>query len=189
MNARHENWDTAGRRRYQSEYMVRFPAEAVDAHRDVSGKLAAAAELLISPLGTLASSQVALMTGPAGIGKTYLALDAATQRLQRGRPSIVMHGRWFNDHDPRTHLRNVLQMPADLTSDETIALLDQSARAAGAPTLLVIDALNDTRPRSVWRDNLDRLTSTVSRYPHVRLLLTARTHYVNQVPPPGMSIP
>lgn len=189
MNATHENWDTPGWRQYQSEYMVQFPAEAVDALRDVGGKLAAATELLISPLGTLANSQVALLTGPAGIGKTYLALDSATQRLQKGRPSIVMHGRWFNDHDPLTHLRDVLQMPADLTSEETIALLDQSARAAGAPTLLVIDALNDTRPRSVWRDNLDRLISIVSRYPHVRLLLTARTHYVNQVLPPGMSIP
>lgn len=144
MNATHENWDTAGWRQYQSEYMVHFPAEAVDALRDLDGKLEIAAELLISPIGTLAGSQVALMTGPAGIGKTYLALDAAARRLQRGLPSIVMHGRWFNDHDLLIHLRDVLQMPADLTTEETIALLDQSARAAGAPTLLVIDALNDT---------------------------------------------
>ncbi|MDF1487489.1 NACHT domain-containing protein [Tessaracoccus caeni] len=189
MNATHENWDTAGWRQYQSEYMVQFPAEAVDALRALGDKLETATELLISPLGTLASAQVALMTGPAGIGKTYLALDAAARRLQRGRPSIVMHGRWFIDRDPLTHLRDVLQMPADLTSEETIALLDQSARAAGAPTLLVIDALNDTRPRSVWRDNLDRLISIVTRHSHVRLLLTARTHYINQVLPPGMSIP
>jgi len=189
MNATHENWDTPGWRQYQSEYMVRFPAEAVDALRDVGARLATTTELLISSLGTLASSQVALMTGPAGIGKTYLALDAATRRLQRGRPSIVLHGRWFKDHDPLTRLRDVLQMPADLTSEDTIALLDQSARAAGAPTLIVIDALNDTRPRSVWRDNLDRLLSVVTRYRHVRLLLTARTHYVDQIVPPGISIP
>jgi hypothetical protein len=189
MTATHENWDTASWRQYQSEYMVRFPAEAVDALRDLNGKLENATALLISPLGTLASSQVALMTGPAGIGKTYLALDAAASRLHRGLPSIVMHGRWFNDHEPLIHLRDVLQMPADLTSEESIALLDQSARAAGAPALLVIDALNDTRPRSVWRDNLDRLISIVTRYPNIRLLLTARTHYVNQVLPPGVSIP
>ncbi|NUL45367.1 ATP-binding protein [Cellulosimicrobium funkei] len=189
MNATHENWDTAGWRQYQSEYMVHFPAEAVDALRDLDSKLETATELLISPLGTLASSQVALMTGPAGIGKTYLALDATARRLQRGLPSIVMHGRWFNDHDPLIHLRDVLQMPADLTSEETIALLDQSARAAGAATLLVIDALNDTRPRSMWRDNLDRLLSIVTRYPHIRLLLTTRTHYVNQVLPASVPIP
>jgi hypothetical protein len=189
MNATHENWDTAGWRQHQSEYMVRFPAAAVDALRDLEDKLETATDLLISPLGTLASSQVALMTGPAGVGKTYLALDAAARRLQKGRPSVVMHGRWFDDHDPLTHLRNVLQMPADLTSEEVIALLDQSARAVGAPTLLVIDALNDTRPRSLWRDNLDRLISMVTRHPHVRLLLTSRTHYVKHVLPSGVAIP
>lgn len=189
MNATHENWDTAGWRQYQSEYMVRLPAAAVDALRDLKGKLRTTTDLLIGPLGTLASSQIALMTGPAGIGKTYLALDAAARRLRKGRPSLLMHGRWFNDHDPLTHLRDVLQMPADLTSEEVIALLNQSARAAGSPTLLVIDALNETRPRSGWRDNLDRLISMVTRYPHVRLLLTARTHYVSQVLPPGLDIP
>ncbi|UYQ78208.1 ATP-binding protein [Glutamicibacter sp. JL.03c] len=189
MNATHEDWDTPSWRQYQSEYFVRFPAEAVDALRALDGKLETAAKLLISPLGTLANSQVALMTGPAGIGKTYLALDVVDYRLQRGLPSVMMHGRWFNDNDPLTHLRDVLQMPADLTSEETIALLDQSARATGAPTLLVIDALNETRPRSVWRDNLARLVSIITRYPHIRLLLTARTHYVTQVVPPGLSIP
>ena len=129
------------------------------------------------------------MTGPAGVGKTYLAIDAVVRRLAKGRPSVMMHGRWFNDHEPLAHLRDLLQMPPDLTSEETVSLLDQSARAAGAPTLLVIDALNDTRPRSLWRDNLDRLITTIGRYPMVRLLLTARTHYIDQVLPLGLTIP
>ena len=80
-------------------------------------------------------------------------------------------------------------MPSDLTSEDAIELLDESGRAAGAPTLLVIDALNDTRPRSLWRDNLDRLITTVERHPHIRLLLTARTHYVGQVIPSGVTMP
>jgi len=189
MDATHKNWDTASWRQYQSEYMVRFPAEAVDALRNLDSKLETTTELLVSFLGVLSSSQVALMTGPAGIGKTFLALDVADRRLQRGLPSLVMHGRWFNDRDLLIQLRDILHMPSDLTGEETIALLDQSARATGAHTLLIIDALNDTRPRSAWRDNLERLVSIVARYPHIRLLLTARTHYVKQVLPPGMSIP
>jgi hypothetical protein len=189
MDDEHGSWDSEGWRQWQREYMVRFPAEAVDALRDLGQKLTDATELLISPIGKLAGTQAALMTGPAGIGKTYLAIDAVARRLARGRPSVMMHGRWFNDHEPLAHLRDVLQMPPDLTSEETIALLDESARAAGAPALLVVDALNDTRPRSLWRDNLDRLITIVGRYPNVRLLLTARTHYVAQILPPGLTLP
>ena len=188
MDATHGHWDTEGWRQFQREYMVHFPAEGVDALRELGDKLGKANELLSGPIAALAGTQVALMTGPAGIGKTYLALDAAVRRLQKGRPTVVVHGRWFNDHDPLAHLRDVLQMPTDLTSEETIALFAQSAAAAGAPALLVIDALNDTRPRSTWRDNLERLIAIIMRYPQVRLLLTTRTHYVAQVLPPGANI-
>ncbi len=189
MDAKHGSWDSEGWRQWQREYMVRFPAAAVDALRQLRQKLAEVTELLISPVGKLAGTRVAVMTGPAGIGKTYLAIDAVARRLAKGRPSVMMHGRWFNDHEPLGHLRDVLQMPSDLTSEDAIALLNESARAAGAPALLVIDALNDTRPRSLWRDNLDRFITTVSRYPYVRLLLTARTHYLAQVLPPGLTLP
>lgn len=189
MDDKHESWDSEGWRQWQREYMVRFPAAAVDALRELDKKLEEATELLISPTGELAGAQVALMTGPAGIGKTYLAIDAVSRRLAKGRPSVVMHGRWFKDHEPLAHLRDVLQMPSDLTSEETIGLLNESARAAGAPALLIIDALNETRPRSLWRDNIDRLITIVGRYSHVRLLLTARSHYVAQVLPVGVILP
>ncbi|MCK9877867.1 hypothetical protein MXD59_19145 [Frankia sp. Ag45/Mut15] len=183
-----DNWDTESWRQFQAEYQVSFPAAAVDALRELGEKLTGATRLLISPVGRLAGAQVALMIGAAGIGKTYLAIDAVVRRLGQVRPSVMLHGRWFTDRDPLTHLRDVLKMPADLTSEEAIALLDESARVVGVPTLLVIDALNDTRPRSMWRDNLERLITTVGRYPNVRLLLTARTHYVGQVLPPGLTL-
>ncbi len=184
-----DNWDTQSWRQFQAEYQVSFPAAAVDALRELGEKLTAAITLLISPVGRLAGAQVALMTGAAGIGKTYLAIDAVVRRLGQGRPSVMLHGRWLTDRDPLTHLRDVLKMPTDLTNEEAIALLDESARILGVPTLLVIDALNDTRPRYMWRDNLERLITTVRRYPNVRLLLTARTHYVDQVLPPGFTLP
>ncbi|WP_181722936.1 ATP-binding protein [Nocardia gipuzkoensis] len=183
------DWDTRNWRQFQAEYQGWFPAQAIDALRKLGKKLTAVIELLINPVGRLSGAQVALMTGAAGTGKTYLAIDAVVRRLGCGRPSVMLHGRWFTDRDPLTHLRDVLKMPSDLTSEEAVALLDESARVAGVPILLVIDALNDTRPRSTWRDNLERLITTVGRYTNVRLLLTARTHYVGQVLPPGLTLP
>ncbi|MBV1859646.1 MAG: hypothetical protein KUG77_14630, partial [Nannocystaceae bacterium] len=181
-------WDTPGWRQFQAEYMVCFPAAAVDALRELGEQLKDTAAALRSPVARLAGNQVALMTGPAGIGKTYLALDSVVRRLRQGRPSVMMHGRWFSDHEPLGHLRDILRMPPDLSSEDAIALLDEHARGAGATTLLVVDALNDTRPRSLWRDNLERIITTIGRYPRVRLLLTVRTHYAAHVLPPGLTV-
>lgn len=188
MDAAHDNWDNQSWRQWNAEYMGRFPAAPVDALRGLLTTLNGVAELLVSPLGKLAGSKVAFMTGPAGVGKTYLAIDAVAHRLAKGRPSVMLHGRWFNNSDPLTHLRDVLKMPSDLTSEDAIALLDESGRTSGFPTLLIIDALNETRPKSAWRDNLDRLVATIGRYPNVRLLLTARTHYVSQVLPRDLTL-
>ncbi|WP_340539961.1 ATP-binding protein [Nocardioides sp. GXZ039] len=184
-----ENWDSPSWRQSRAEYMVSFPAEGVDSLRELQKTLSDATGLLISPIGRLAGAQVALMTGAAGVGKTYLAIDAVAQRLAKGRPSIMLHGRWFTNTDPLVYLRDLLKMPTDLTGEDTIALLDECGRATGVPSLIVIDALNDTRPRSLWRDNLDRLITTAERYPNVRLLLTARTHYVGQVIPHSVTVP
>ncbi len=183
-----DNWDTQHWRQFQAEYQAKFPAAAVDALRELGEKLAEVTELFVSPLGRLAGAQAALMTGPAGVGKTYLAVDAVVRRLGQGRPSVMMHGRWFTDGDPLTQLRDLLQMPSDLTGEDAIGLLDEAAQVAGTLVLLVIDALNDTRPRSTWRDNLERLTTSVEKYPNVRLLLTSRTHYVSQILPPGLAL-
>ena len=184
----HDNWDTPSWRQWNAEYMVRFPTAPVDGLRALLKSLNEIAKLISGPLGKLTASQVALMTGPAGVGKTYLAVDAVARRLAKGRPSVILHGRWFNSSDPLTHLRDVLKMPSDLTGEEVIALLDANGHAVGASTLLVIDALNETRPKAAWRDNLERFVATVSRYPNVRLLLTARTHYVRQLIPRELSL-
>lgn len=182
------HWDTKRWRQYQAEYEVAFPAAAVDALRGLDLALGATTEALVGPLGRLASSQIALMTGAAGVGKTFVAIDAVARRLNQGLPSVILHGRWFNDHDPLLQLRDLLHMPHDLTGEEAVGLFDEAAKIDGATTLIVIDALNDTRPRSTWRDNLDRLVSSVEKYEGLRLLVTARTHYVSQVIPTSMTL-
>lgn len=184
-----DSWDSESWRQFMREYQVSFPAEPVDSLRELLTALGEITALVSGPVGQLAGEQVALMTGAAGMGKTYVALDVAARRLEQRKPSVVVHGRWFTDGDPLVQLRDRLQLPPDLTGDEVLALLDQAGHVAGSPVLLVVDALNDTRPRSTWRDNLDRLCAAIRRHPHLRLLLTARTHYLGQVLPSELRPP
>lgn len=59
----------------------------------------------------------------------------------------------------------------------------------GRPVLLVINALNETRPRTVWRDQLDRVAAMIGCYDRLRVLFTVRSHYRPQVIPDELDLP
>lgn len=182
-------WDTAGWRQHQAELMVRFPAGYLDAVRALTRRLAELQALVDGPLGLLPGARAALLTGAAGSGKTFAACDYVARRLEAGGLGVLVHGRWFNDGDPLLQLRDRLQLPADLTGQQALELLDQVGRSSRAPVLLVIDALNETTPRRMWRSHLERVVTAVERLEYLRLVLTVRTHYRNEVVPDGLDLP
>lgn len=182
-------WDTAGWRQYQAELMVRLPAGYLDAVRSLTLHLASLEALVDAPLGQLPGARAVLLTGAAGSGKTFAACDYVARRLETGDLGVLAHGRWFSDGEPLLQLRDRLQLPADLTGQQALELLDQAGRSSGAPVLLVIDALNETTPRRMWRSHLERLVTAVERLEYLRLILTVRTHYRDEVVPDGMDLP
>ena len=184
-----DNWDTRSWRQFKAEYEVSFPAARVDALRDLMTRLDDVTEFLAGPLERLPGTRCALLTGAAGTGKTFVTCDVVSRRLAEGHPSLFVHGRWFTTGDVLIQLRDHLQLPTDLTGEEILTLLDQAGRVAGSPVLLVIDALNETRPRTVWRDHLDRVAAMIGRYDHLRVLFTVRSHYRPQVIPDELDLP
>lgn len=184
-----DSWDTPSWRQFQAEYQVSFPAAPVDALRELKSHLQELTTFLVGPFERLPGARAALLTGAAGGGKTFVACDTVRRRLADGRPSVFLHGRWFGAGDPLLQIRDRLQLPGDLTGEEVLALLDQAGRTVGSPVLVVIDALNETRPRTMWWEHLDRLVVLIARYEHLRIVFTVRSHYQPQVVPSGLNLP
>ena len=57
-------------------------------------------------------------------------------------------------------------------------MLEAVGEASGAPVILCIDAINDTRPLHYWRDRLPLLSLATSQRQHVRICATCRTPFV-----------
>ena len=95
--------------------------------------------------------------------------------VQRPRPA----------HPPS---RRLPKMPADLTSEETIALLDASAHTAGAPTLSLSTHSTTPDHGRCGATTSTGSSSCLGRYPNCRAAVTARTHYVGQVIPRGLTL-
>jgi hypothetical protein len=80
-------------------------------------------------------------------------------------------------------VRSVLGLPPSLSRDEVFSLLDAAGETSGAPLLLCIDGLNESRPRSYWRQQLAEFAGQVARFRWIRLVLTCRSTYADLVLP------
>ncbi|MFI9834592.1 hypothetical protein ACIHIX_43705 [Streptomyces sp. NPDC051913] len=183
------NWDTPSWRQMQAEYMVSFPAAAVDALRKLNNFLADVTARVTGLMEHLRTARSVLLTSAAGMGKTFVTLDYVSQRLSCGRPSALVHGRHFREGPLLEQLRMRLELPGDLSGDDVLGLLNQAGRSAESPVLLVIDALNESRPRTIWRDEVDTLITKIARFEHLRVVFTFRSHYRFQVLPDEVDVP
>lgn len=118
-----------------------------------------------------------LLLGEAGSGKSHLIADLVTSATNRSQPALLLLGeRYLGSDDPWTATIDSLGWRH--SAEDLLAALDQEGRLAGRPALLCIDALNESEHRRLWQSHLIEFAERVSRYPHVKLLISCRSDFV-----------
>ncbi|HEX8000860.1 MAG TPA: hypothetical protein VF528_20935 [Pyrinomonadaceae bacterium] len=181
--------NSEGFRQFMSEYNVSFPARHVDAAREVLDNLNNVSSWINSPQALLTTSEAMLLLGDAGVGKTHSICDIALDRQKRGLCSLVLLGEQFTSIEPWEQIRILLGLSANTSRDELLGALDAAGESTGKPCIIFIDALNETRPRSLWYNNLARMIEVVSRYRWLRLCVSCRSTYRDECIAPNVSIP
>lgn len=181
--------DNASFRQFHAEYLVAFPT----AGRDYAARLGTlteqARERLAGPGELAGRGSALLVTGIAGSGKTHAMCDAARQRLSQKLLSVLVLCQRLDGTEVWDQVRRILGLDAGVGRDALLAALDAAAEASGYPLLLLVDALNERKPRSAWRDELASFVAQVARYPGLRLVLTCRTAFVGSVVPDTLVVP
>jgi len=169
-------------RQFQTEYNVSFPAANLDACRNIVKELSDYGVWLDGGVAEASISGVVLLHGEAGSGKTHVACDAALSRLRRGFRTVVLFGERFTaSQEPWREI--ALLLGIDLGREALLEAMDSAGAASGGPLLLLIDGLNETRPRTYWSNHLAALVAQASRYKNIRVCITCRTTYLQQVLP------
>lgn len=131
----------------------------------------------------LANSNVLILSGDAGTGKTHLLCDVATKRINNGSPTIVLLGqRFLSLEDPWTQVRNQLDL-SNISADELVGALEASAQVVGRRAIIFIDALNEGMGRNIWPDNLAAFLEKIKRSPWIGVVLSVRSCYRELVIP------
>lgn len=135
----------------------------------------------------LAGETAMLLVGDSGVGKTHALCTAVRERAAAGQPSVLLSGRGFAG-EPWVRIRDALGLPGDVGRDALWEMLNTAGESEGRPCVVFIDALNETEPRSYWREALPALVRAVEPYPWVRLCVACRTSYLDAVLPEGLRL-
>ncbi|MDQ2975513.1 MAG: hypothetical protein M3R69_08905, partial [Acidobacteriota bacterium] len=183
-------WESKGFRQFMAEYQLTFPAANVDKADEIIKVLENFDQWLGSPSAQLTSATGLLVLGGAGVGKTHGICDNADRRATDGLRTIVLFGERFSGSvDPWEAIRQQLGFDGTVGRDEMLAAFDTAAEATGKPLLFAMDGLNETKPRTYWATHLPALIEQFKRYDSLRLCVSCRSTYENQVVPRKIQLP
>ncbi len=131
-----------------------------------------------------ANTGALLITGDAGQGKTHLLCDVAEKRAEIGLPTILLHGNHFNSGDPWAQILTTLHVRGE--RDEFLGALDALGEAKGHRVLLMIDALNESQDKSMWKNHLSGMLTALERFPWVGIVVSFRSTYRTTILPEGL---
>ena len=178
--------DSPGWRHFMAEHMVSFPAEHLDSVRELLGTVEDLEIWLRSPASALAFRSHFVLAGEAGTGKTHGICDAAKRRHDAGLRTCIVFGHQFGSQpDPWSRVAETLGLSPSLGADRLLDCLNAAGEASGYPLLLCVDAINETKPLSYWRNHVAALAHSVRRTPHIRLCLVCKSTYLSRSIPAG----
>lgn len=114
-----------------------------------------------------------ILVGEAGTGKSHLLATVARRALQESSATVMLLGEQFQD-SRALHLQICDQLGWDRPFTELLECLRARSQEIGRPSLLVIDAINETPNRNIWLSQLVQLQQQVAGYLGVHLLLSCR---------------
>jgi Cdc6-like AAA superfamily ATPase len=130
----------------------------------------------------LAITPAMLLSGSAGSGKTHLLCDISKERINQGLPTVLLLGQNFYEGDVWEQIIKQLHINC-ATKDELLGILNTAGQASGARALLLIDAINESVSKKLWKNNLAGMLHSLSQYPWVGIVLSIRNTYFEYMIP------
>ena len=137
----------------------------------------------LSKLEQVVNSNVMIVTGDAGVGKTHLLCDVAGKRLAQRCPTVVLMGQQFTTTDPPwIQARAILDL-GDMPADHFVGALEAAAQATGTRALIMVDAINEGEGHKIWPHHLADLLNRLVASPWIGVVLSVRTPYIDHIIP------
>ena len=129
-----------------------------------------------------ANSQLMLLNGVGGMGKTHLLCDFAKNRVDAELPTVLLMGqRFLSDYEPWVQLLQQLDLTG-ASAEQFVGALEAAAQLADSRALVIIDALNEGNGRKIWPPHLAAFLDRLERSPWIGVILAVRSGFEKLIP-------
>ena len=126
-----------------------------------------------------------LLVGDAGMGKTHLFGDAASNHINSGAPAVLLLGNRFRDEEPWGQILRMLGLSCE--RDQFLGAMQAAAQLSGRRAIIFIDALNEGEGRRMWEKWLPSMLECLKRYPWIAIAVSVRSSYEEWIIPSGLA--
>lgn len=139
---------------------------------------------LEEPLLNCYSKPCILLTGDAGIGKSHLLADIASNCVKDNISCILLLGQHFsNELSPWFQINQSLLCTSCQDEREFLTALDCVGKIHKQRILFIIDAINEGKAGcTYWQNHIAGFINDFSRYHNIALVLSIRTSYLDCIP-------
>ena len=137
----------------------------------------------LSHADQLSNTDLLIVDGAAGTGKTHLLCDFAKQRIAKGAPTILLMGQRFLSQDnPWPQALHQLDL-ATASTEKFVGALEAAAQVANERALIMIDAINEGRGVEIWPTELGPFLARLRQSRWIDVILSVRSSYKDTVIP------
>lgn len=128
----------------------------------------------------LLQEKALIVRGEAGVGKSQLLATAAKQLNKDGQYAILLLGNGFLSKETVT-TQIMQQLDADFNFQILLHKLEMLGELENCNTYILIDAINETAYREIWKIGLPLLISQIREFEHIKLVVSTRSGYERMV--------
>lgn len=125
---------------------------------------------------TMLKEKVLIVSGEAGVGKSQLLANAAERLNNEGQYALLMLGNSFlNANVVATQITQ--QLEVDIKFESLLCKLEMLGAQANCIVCLMIDAINESPYRDIWKIGLPSLIDQIKRFEHLKIVISVRSGY------------
>lgn len=167
-------------RNHMQSYKCILPWSKLEILGDFSKELNEFIEYLKNSNLELRYSQVIMLKGRGGTGKTHTLCDTVRDNIIMNIPSFVFFGNMFNSGaSPEKVILDKLSI-TNINFDDFLYRLDRTGEDLKRTILICIDAINETKDISYWNDNIVEFITKFENYKNIKLIFSCRNIYLNE---------